>query len=139
MRFAVGLLACLGAGAVTSALADPQIEAQSAPAAAVAPVPSASAAPAPAPAAATATADAKTAPPEKPAVDPDVMHFMQEGYRPEMRHGQKLYCKKEVVLGSRLNAKKTCGTIEELKMVERRTRLDVEQAQQRQSNGPTGR
>ena len=136
MRIAVGLLAVLSAGALTSALADPPTDAQSAPAAATAPAaPAASTAPA----TATDTAAAKTAPPEKPAVDPDVMHFMQEGYKPEMRHGQELYCKKEVVLGSRLNAQKTCGTIAELRLLERRTRLDVEQSQQRQTSGPTGR
>ena len=133
MRIVVGMLAC--AGAMNLAVADdpPTAPASSATAAAAsAPAASSSTATATAPAQATAEA-------AKAAVDRDVQHFTQEGFRPEMRHGQELYCRRETALGSRLTPLKTCGTIEELKAMERRTKNDVEQAQQRQSTGPSAR
>ena len=131
MRIAVGLLAVLSAGALTSALADPQTDAQSAPAAAPAQAaPAASTAPAAAPAANTAASAAAA----KPEIDQDVQHFQMLGYRPEMRHGQQLYCKREPVLGSRVNMQKVCGTIDELKASERQTHADMEQAQRHQTN-----
>jgi hypothetical protein len=37
------------------------------------------------------------------------------GYKPEMRNGAKLWCRKEPVLGSRLAEQKNCGTAEELR------------------------
>jgi len=134
MRIAVGLLAALTAGALTSALADPPTEAQSAPATTSGPQAAPTAA---APAAATDTTVAQAAA-EKAELDKDTQHFIALGYRPEMRHGEQLYCKKEAALGSRLAVQKTCGTILELKTMERRTRADLEQAQQRQTNSPQG-
>jgi hypothetical protein len=142
MRFVVGLLAL--AGAVNLALAeDPPAAPATAPAAPAASAPSAAAAPAaaaaattPASAAQSATASAAAA---KPAVDKDIQHFTQEGFKPEMRGGQEIYCRKELAIGSRLAPQKTCGTIEELKVMERQTRSDMEQAQQRQSSGPSSR
>jgi len=137
MRFAVGLLACTGA--VSLALADdPPAAPASAPAppaasALAAASASAAATAAPASAAQSATTAASAA---KPAVDKDVEHFTQEGFKPEMRHGQELYCRRETALGSRLTAMKTCGTIEELKAKEQRTRDDLQQAQQRQTSSP---
>lgn len=143
MRTAVGLLACLGAAALTSALADPQVDTQSAPAPAAA-----AAAPTPAPApAAPASATAPDAAAAKPAVvvtaakaelDLDTKHFLAEGYRPEMHGGEQIYCKKELALGSRLAPVKNCGTIEQLKLNERMTKAGVFDAQ-RQQIGTSGR
>jgi hypothetical protein len=137
MRFAVGLLACLGAGALTSALADPQADAQSAPAAAVAPAASAPATPA-APAAEAASATSAKAPATpaaaRPELDKDTQHFLAEGYKPEMRGGEQIYCHKETALGSRLTPVKNCGTIEQLKLAEQQSRSGVYDAQRQQTN-----
>jgi len=138
MRLVVGLLAF--AGAMNLALADDPPAAPAAPAASASPAAPAAAAPAaaaasaaqPAAAAAKATADKAT-------VDKDIQHFTQEGFKPEMRHGQELYCRKETVIGSRLASQRICGTIDELKMMEMQSRSSMEQAQQRQSSGPSGR
>jgi hypothetical protein len=134
MRFVVGLLACVGG--VSLALGDdpPAAPAVIAPAAAAAP--SAAAAAATPPSAANSTTTAAAA--AKPNVDRDIQHFTQEGFKPEMRHGQELYCRRETALGSRLTPVKTCGTIGELKAMEQRTRDDLQQAQQRQTSSPQG-
>ena len=136
MRTAVVLLTCLAAGALTSAFADPQTEAQAAPAASAAP-----SAPAPAAAPATSAPDAAAAAQAaaaKAEIDKETQHFLALGYKPEMRHGQELYCRRETALGSRLTPVKTCGTIAELRAMEQRTRNDLEQAQQRQTSSPGG-
>ena len=126
MRIAVGLLACLAAGAVTTVLADPSTEAAPAPAAQAAPAAHA------APAAAAATPAAPAAPVAKPAIDKDAEHFMAEGYKPEMRRGQQVYCKTETELGSRVNRVKTCGTLEQLKLNENEARSNVSDMQRAQ-------
>jgi hypothetical protein len=138
MRIAVGLLAALGAGALTSALADPPTEAAPATTAA----PAAPAPAAPAPAAATAAAPATAAPAEtaaadqtvliKAQLDRDTQHFLAEGYKPEIRHGEQFYCRKETALGSRLSTVKTCGTIEQLKLNEQEAKTNVSDMQRAQ-------
>ncbi len=133
MRFVVGLLVC--AGGVSLALAD---DPPAAPASAPAAPASAPAAPASAPAAPAASAPAAAAappttaaagpprraplsrPPRPPLrrspplrqVDFLEKHFTQEGFKPEMRHGQEVYCRQGDTLGSRLTPVKTCGTID---------------------------
>jgi hypothetical protein len=116
MRIAVGLLACLGVVALTSALADPPAE--NAAAATATPAPSS-----PAPAASG-----------KAELDKDTQHFLAEGYKPEMHGGEQLYCRKETALGSRLAPVKSCGTIEQLKLAEQRTKQGVSDAQRQQTN-----
>ena len=121
MRIAVGLLAVLSAGALTLALADPPTDAAAATTAA-------STAPAP-----EATADAAVkAAAEKAELDKDTQHFLAEGYRPEMRRGEQVYCKKETALGSRLASLKRCGTIEQLKLSEQAARDNVSDLQRAQ-------
>ena len=126
MRIAVGLLACLGAGALTTALADPSTE--TAPAATAAPAAPAAATPAPAANAATAT-QVITA---KAELDRDTAHFVAEGYKPEMRNGEQIFCKKENVLGSRVTAQKRCGTLEQLKLSEQADKANVSDMERRQ-------
>lgn len=109
MRIAVGLLAALSAGALTSAFADPPTDA--APAAATAP------AVATATAAAATPASAATKPAE-PDIDQVEKHFVAEGYRPEMRSGVKVFCRRETALGSHLPGPKVCGTAEQLNALE---------------------
>src|SRR5215467_4020113 len=134
MRIAVGLLACLGTAALTSALADPSIEAQPAATTAQA-APSAATAPAPGPASDAAAAQtAAKAAAAKVELDKDTQHFIAEGYRPEMRRGEQVYCKKETVLGSRLAPVKYCGTIEELRIAEQRAKAGVSDAQRQNTN-----
>ena len=123
MRIAVGLLAVLSAGALTLALADPPTDAAAATTAA-------STAPAPA-AAIDATAQAAAA---KAEIDKDTRHFLAEGYKPEMRGGEQIYCKRETALGSRLTPVKNCGTIEQLRLAEQNTKAGVFDAQRQQTN-----
>jgi hypothetical protein len=130
MRIAVVLLACLAAGALTSASADPQNEAQAAPAASTAPR-----APAPAAAPATSAPDAPAAAQAaavKAEIDRDTQHFLAEGYKPEMHGGEQIFCRKETALGSRLAPVKNCGTIEQLKLNEQKTANGVRDTQRQQ-------
>jgi len=137
MRIAVGLLAALSAGALTSALADPPTEAAPATTAAPAasPAPKPAAAPAPAAAAPAATAETTAADQTvliKAQLDKDTQHFLAEGYKPEIRHGEQFYCRKETALGSRLSTVKTCGTIEQLKLNEQEAKTNVSDMQRAQ-------
>ena len=116
-----GVLACLGAGAMSLALADP-------------PAPSAPAAATPAPAAEAP----KTDPAAKPAaseMDPLEKHFRAEGYQVRMKDGEKLFCKREEVLGSRLSAGMKCATVEALKAREDQDQQSAERAQRAARTG----
>jgi len=139
MRSVVRVLALIiGSGALTLALADPAAPAQQAPAAPSAgTAPATTAAPASsAPAAASATSSASA--PAKPAVDADEKRLIAEGYKPEMRGGTKVYCKREQVLGSRLGAPEHCSTAEQLKATTQMSREVTEQSQRFGTN-PTGK
>jgi len=107
MRPVVALLACLSITALSPVFADPPAASSTAPAAA-----------SPAPAA-------------QPAIDPDLQHFLDEGYKPEMRGGKEVYCHKVTEIGTRVGSKTICGTIAELKAREQRTQNDVHQSQGR--------
>ena len=132
MRFAVGLLACLAAGALTCALADPLAETTPAtPAAAPAAAATPAAEPAPATPAAKVEA-ASAAPAAKAQIDKDTQHFLALGYKPEMRRGEQIYCRKETALGSRLAPVKNCGTIEQLKLAEQQTKSGLYDTQRQQ-------
>jgi hypothetical protein len=132
MRIAAGLLASLAAGAVTIALADPPTEAAPAAAPAEQSAPAAAA-----PTAAPAAAATPAAPAAKPEIDKDTQHFIAEGYKPEMHGGEQIYCRKDTALGSRLAPVKNCGTIEQLKVNEKRTQAGVADAQRQQTMGPS--
>jgi hypothetical protein len=128
MRLWAGLLTLIGVGAVSLALADPPTPATPSTPAAVAPA----AAPAAAPTAAVVTA---------PSAD-DLLdrHLRSEGYQVEMRNGQKMYCRKQEVLGTRLGgATKTCGTAEQLKINEAQAHELVERSQRQQVGGPSSK
>jgi hypothetical protein len=151
MRLVIGILACVGAGAI--ALADtppptptqpaassvPTAPSPAAPAAVAVPAPAAAATPAPAIAATPPTTSATGASHEATAaIDPREKLLRLKGYRLEMRHGEKMYCRSEEVLGSRLAGRKVCGTVQEL---ENREHLSQEMAgnAQRQQLNPTGK
>ncbi len=131
MRLAVGVLACLGAGAMTLALADPSSPAPPQPAA-----PASSSASPPATPAASAT---QTPAPAKPAVDPEEQRLVAQGYRPKMRHGQKVFCRTEPELGSRLGGQEICATVAELKAHQTAVREELEREQRSKMASPTGK
>ena len=64
-------------------------------------------------------------------------HFLAEGYKMEMRHGEKVFCRREEMLGSRLNAQKVCSTAEQLTRTETEAQASVTRSMMQQSN-PTG-
>jgi hypothetical protein len=79
-----------------------------------------------------------TAPAVKPAVDPEEKRLIAMGYKPVMRHGEKVFCHLVEETGSRLGAKKECGTAKELEAARTMTREQVEQQQRLQAN-PSGK
>jgi hypothetical protein len=123
MRLIVGVLACLGAGAMTLALADPASPAPPQPAT---PSPTSASAP---PAAAAPSSAAQAPAAEKPAVDPEEQRLMAQGYRPKMRHGHKVFCRTEPELGSRLGGQEVCATVAELKAHHAAVREEIEREQ----------
>jgi hypothetical protein len=130
MRLVVGILVCMGAGAIAAADTPPPAPTQ--------PAASSVAAPA-APAAAPSTASAaSTSHDAAAAVDPREKMLKARGYHVEMRLGEKLYCRSEQVLGSRVPGKKICGTADELQDREHSSKEMTESAQRMQLN-PTGK
>lgn len=135
MRFAVGLLAC--AGAMNLALAEDPPAAPANPAATSAPASSATTSATATAASAQPAADAKaTAAAEQ--ADALEKHFLSEGYSLEMHHGEKMYCRREQELGSRLGAKKYCSTGEQLAETERQAQRAMDAATWQKSN-PSGK
>ena len=64
---------------------------------------------------AAASANAAAKPPvviksDKPELTHEEDLLVKRGYKLEMRHGEKWFCRREEVLGSRLGDKKVCGT-----------------------------
>jgi hypothetical protein len=150
----------MAVGGISLALADPSTTASppsppSAPSA-----PSAPAAAAPAPQAAPATPAASTTPApaahaasaaapaqdNKPAVivqgtpefDTVQKHFLAEGYKLEMRNGEKVFCRREEQLGSRLDGQKVCSTALQLMVTERQAQASVDKSMMQQNN-PSGK
>lgn len=152
MRLVSGVLACVFAGTVSMAWAEdplPDATNNAAPAATAAPAaPAAPAASAPTAAASAApasapkssvTVTAAATPPPAPEVDQTDKHFLSEGYKIQMRNGEKKFCRREDQLGSRLGGAMTCSSGEELKQIETQASASVERAQHQQATGPTGR
>lgn len=130
MRLFFSLLACIGTGAISVAVADPPAAPDTTTATTASAQPSASAAPSTSPsAAATVSKDAETA-------NGQEKHFLSEGYKVEMHNGTKYYCRREERLGSRLGGHNGCSTAQQLaaneaqarEMVERRQRLTQQPA-----------
>lgn len=138
MRFFVALLACTGA--MNLALADDPPAAPANPPAAgaanTAPAPAAAATSAPASAAQPAAA-AKPAAPAAEQVDAQEKHFLAEGYTLEMHHGNKMFCRREEQMGTRLGAQKVCATGEQLTATERDAKRAMEHSMMPQNNPMT--
>ena len=90
-----------------------------------------------APSAAQPAADAQAAAAAAQA-DAQEKHFVSEGYSVEMHHGNKMFCRREDQLGSRLGAKKYCSTGEQLAETERQAQRSMDPATWQKSN-PSGK
>ena len=134
MRYAVAMLACFGLGPIvfadTPTPTPPPAPSEAAPASAAAEAPSAAAA------APTASASGES---PKPAATTDHREqlLQAKGYRLETRNGEKVYCKTEQVLGSRIAGKTVCGTVNEWQSREQLSKDMAQSAQQHQLT-PTG-
>ena len=124
----IALLALLGAGVFTVALADTPADpaAASPPAATAAPAAtSTTSTPATATSSNAATASSPASAAAGPAKESDTAlekRLTNSGYKSRMRNGQKVWCKQQGELGSRLGGQEVCGTPDEL-------RLNVQQQQ----------
>jgi hypothetical protein len=65
-------------------------------------------------------------------VDPKEKSLLAKGYKLRMRSGQKVFCKYEQVLGSRLQGREVCGTADELLAASQAAQQGVQEAQTRQ-------
>jgi hypothetical protein len=142
MRLDILALAVLGVGRLALAVAaDPAPatppERAAAPATAV--TDSASSAksattgvPAPAPSPATsAPAAPKGAAPELSAAENRLINL---GYKPQMRNGEKIYCRREAPMGSRISSGQHCGTVAELATTTQEGREGLEKTQRNTVN-----
>ncbi len=139
MRLIVSVLACVAVGGLSAALADPSAPNSPATpttpaAAATSAVPAAAAPAAAAPAAADTTggtpahsANATATP--APAIDPREKHLLSQGYKPQMVKGEKVFCKREAVMGSRTETVSHCGTVDQLASETRLSREATENSQ----------
>ena len=124
MRSVIGILVCLGVGAISLALADPSNTQDTSAAPAAAPAAATPAASASAPAAAPqATAAAAATPATQ---DKDEKRLLAMGYRAKIRNGVKVFCRSDDVIGSRLAQVEHCGTVADLKAAQNATREDAE-------------
>jgi len=124
MRFLTWAVACTLGGALSVATADEPAKA-------------------PPPSTATAAASSDTATPPSaapaaastPAVKPELTedqldkHFRAEGYSVQVHNGEKYYCKRADVLGSRLQGGQQCTPAQALMVKERQAQEDLEKAQ----------
>jgi hypothetical protein len=132
MRILTWALACTLGGALGVTLADEPTKA---------PAPNAVSTPA-ATAPAPSTAPAATSTPAAKADINDEMlekHFRSEGYKVEVRNGEKWYCKSMTETGTRLSsAKPVCSPGELLYIKEKQQRDDLEKAQRTQIGSKGG-
>jgi hypothetical protein len=132
-------MACVAVGGLSVALADPPAPAASTPAAATQAAPAASSnAPAATPAAAPAAASPTAAVTVTAQDDMMEKHFLSEGYKIEMHHGEKYFCRREEELGSRLGGQKYCSSVQQLAATEKEAQHSVDKSMMQQNN-PSGR
>jgi hypothetical protein len=67
----------------------------------------------------------------------DERQLISKGYKPEMRDGQKVFCRRDDELGSRIGSVKHCATVEQWKQSQQAGREETESIQRTQVN-PTG-
>jgi hypothetical protein len=141
MRFDILALALLGVGSLAlAAAADPGPATQPerpAPAPAVTDSASLStSAPTRVPASAPASSPAAS-PTAAAEVSAAEQHLINLGYKPQMRNGEKIYCRREAALGSRISASQHCGTVAQLATTTQEGKDYLEKTQRSQLN-PVG-
>jgi hypothetical protein len=134
MRFDILALALLGVGRLApAAAADPAPATPPERAAATAGVVTDSAShttSAPTPPPASSPAASPSAPPKvAPEVSADERRLISLGYKPQMRNGEKVYCRREAALGSRINTTQHCGTVAQLATATQEEKDSVEKIQ----------
>jgi hypothetical protein len=70
-------------------------------------------------------------------IDPREKVLLRMGFRPRMQNGQKVFCKREQELGSRVEGTMLCGTVDHLMTEFRLSREAIDQTQ-RYGTNPTG-
>src|SRR5437763_11447409 len=143
MRFVVVVLACacMDVGAISVARGDPPATPSAATPAPATPVatPAAAAAPAaPAPTTAVGATPQAASAVATPAIDPEEKRLLAQGYRIQMRNGEKVFCRTEEVTGSRLAQRLTCGTAAQLKVAQQLSKEALERAQRNGANKMPG-
>jgi hypothetical protein len=93
----------------------------------------------PAPPAPSSPAASQPAAPKAaaPTLSADEQRLLSQGYKPQMRGGEKIYCRREAQLGSRISAGQHCGTVAQL-TAETRDGKDFAGKTQRTQNNPMG-
>ena len=66
---------------------------------------------------------------DKPELTHEEDLLVKRGYKLEMRHGEKWFCRREEVLGTRLGDKKVCGTASMLYQANKDQQDDLRNAQ----------
>jgi len=139
MRALTGILGCL-AVSVCYALDEPPPTAV--PGAERQPAPSTQAPstppPAPSEAAPAHVSSAQTANRQQPSAEVDDRILRAKGYQVKLIKGEKYYCRREDVLGTRLQGALQCTTAEELRRRQERSRETLDQAQRNFSKMPDG-
>lgn len=95
---------------------------------------------APAPPAVSSPAASQPAAPKAaaPSLSADEQRLLSQGYKPQMRNGEKIYCRREAQLGSRISAVDHCGTVTQLTTATRDGKDYTEKMQRSQLN-PVGK
>lgn len=135
---ALVLVTGLGLAGVAHADQPPPAEPAATAAEVAAPASNASTPPAPAAAAPAATAQsaapaAQAPPPDAAEAKPDMdeRRLYTAGYRPEMQNGARVWCRRELSLGSRLAAQKNCGTADSLAQAVQQNQRQIDDAQRK--------
>ena len=149
MRYAITLLVAASIGAGSLAMAEPPAATSEA---AVPAAPPPASAPAAAPAPAAPAASTTSAPPAAApgvttapsagatAADPDEIsegaakRLLADGYKPEMHHGKKVWCRREEETGSHLGGQKICASPADLKRAESANQDFMRDLQRQQMN-----
>jgi hypothetical protein len=139
MRFDILALAVLGLGSLAPAVAA-DVPPTTQPERAAAPAASANASASPATSTATkvsatpSAASPAASPPAAaqaaaPELTPAESHLIDLGYKPQMRNGEKIYCRREAPMGSRISSGQHCGTVAELATTTQEGRQGLERSQ----------
>jgi hypothetical protein len=86
---------------------------------------------------ATTANDGKVVVQGTPEYDTVEKHFLAEGYKLEMHGGERMLCRREEEIGSRLGGRKVCSTAQQLQATEREAQAAYQRGQSQQNN-PSG-